>query len=448
MPHCDIVALIPRADRPDILVRTDGPSSLTLPTTTIDGVFETETGLDAIAAVLGELPPVLRIGNRLPGPDGEATLVTIETEPLAESPAGFAWVEATRLLDDAEAPVWIRDVLPRWIERQADGPGPDEPPWAQRGWFGRASGWMVERLEALGIPSLAPPRLVYGWGISMVLRAPTAAGDLYLKATSAIFAREAVLTEALARVTPDLVTRVAAIEPDEGWLLMYDLAGPPLGDTPEAGWSAGLETYGRIQLAWSGRAAELTAAGAETRSLADLAARAPTLADHDPLHAELSADERALWREAVPALQAACARLDALGPAPTISHGDLHPWNVAVTPDGPRVFDWSDAAIAHPFLDLAVFLTRSPDVDRRREIRDAYLAPWREVLDPAALAEAGELAIAVGSLYQVESYRRILTGLTEDDRGGMEGAARSWALATVAALRDGIAVQRIGHADG
>ena len=67
---------------------------------------------------------------------------------------------------------------------------------------------------------------------------------------------------------------------------------------------------------------------------------------------------------------------------------------------------------------------------------------------PDDLAEAGELAIVVGTLYQVEAYIRMLNGLDPDDRGGLTGAARSWALAAIDALRDGIALQRSGHADG
>ncbi len=120
---------------------------------------------------------------------------------------------------------------------------------------------------------------------------------------------------------------------------------------------------------------------------------------------------------------------------------------MAVTPDGPLLFDWSDAAVAHPFLDLAVYVTRTKDIAARRALRDAYLEAWADVLAPAELVEAGDLALVVGALYQVESYRRILTGLDPDDRGGMEGAARSWALAAVATLRDGIEHVRIGHAD-
>lgn len=449
MPRCEIVALVPRPGRPEILVRAGGADRLTLPTTAIEGEFRTTAAVSAAEALLGPLPPVLRVGHRTSHSDGEPTFVAIELEAMGgEPPDGFAWAAWTRVLDAQNDGTAIRPALGAWIERQTTGPAPLEPPWAHPGWFARASAWMIARLDALGIGILAPPRLEYTWGISMVLRAPTSAGDVYLKATSPVFAREAVLTARLAEATPELVTPVLAIEPDEGWLLMSDLGGEPLGDLPDDRWEPGLEVYGQIQRAWSGRTLELATAGAETRALADLAEASRTLADHEPLADEFSPDERAAWIAAIPDLIRACERLDALGPAPTISHGDLHPWNVASTPAGPRIFDWSDAAIAHPFLDLAVYATRPKDVARRRALRAVYLEGWRTHLEPDALEEAGELAIVVGSLYQVESYRRILTGLVPDDRGGMQGAARSWALATLAALRDGIALRRVGHADG
>jgi hypothetical protein len=119
-----------------------------------------------------------------------------------------------------------------------------------------------------------------------------------------------------------------------------------------------------------------------------------------------------------------------------------------MTDEGPIVFDWSDAAVAHPFLDLAVFVTRADDLALRRRLRDAYLAAWADVLTPADLVEAGELALIVGTLYQVESYVRLLSSLEPEDRGGMQGAAGSWARAAVDILAVGIDTRKRGHADG
>ena len=95
-----------------------------------------------------------------------------------------------------------------------------------------------------------------------------------------------------------------------------------------------------------------------------------------------------------------------------------------------------------------MYATRPDDVRVRRALRDAYLARWSEHLSAEDLAEAGELAITVGTLFQVESYVRILSSLDPDDRGDLSGAAGSWARAAVATLTEGIDLRRPGHADG
>ncbi len=297
-------------------------------------------------------------------------------------------------------------------------------------------------------PAFEPPRIVYLWGISMVLRAPSALGPFYLKCSAPLFHREAAVTAVLAAATPDVVTRVAAVEPDENWLLMFDHGDATLGDGPPETWTSGLEVQAGIQQAWIGREQTLIDAGAQVRSLAALAEALPTLADMEPLDVELTGDDRQAWTDSIGAFTDACARLDALGPAPTLVHGDFHPWNVAASPSGPRVFDWTDAAISHPFLDLAVYATRPDDLALRHAMRDAYLARWAGHLSPADLAAAGDLAIVVGTLFQVQSYVRILSSLDPDDRGDLAGAAGSWANAAVATLTDGIDLRRVGHADG
>lgn len=307
---------------------------------------------------------------------------------------------------------------------------------------------MTDRMAVLGFTATAQPRVAYLWGISMVLRAESAAGPMYLKCSTRIFDREAAVTAKLADVTPDLVTRVAAIEPDEGWLLMYDHGARELGEGPPEGWAVGLDLLATIQQAWTARTGELARAGAAVRPITELAMAVQRFATRDALAAQLSADDRRAWDAALPAFVAACRRLDELGPAPTLVHGDFHPWNVTDEPAGPRVFDWTDAAITHPFTDLAVYAMRADDVALRRAMRDAYLARWADQLDPAVLAEAGELAIVVGTLYQVDSYLRILESLDPDDVWDLAPASGSWARAAIEALSEGIALVRPGHAGG
>jgi aminoglycoside phosphotransferase (APT) family kinase protein len=63
----------------------------------------------------------------------------------------------------------------------------------------------------------------------------------------------------------------------------------------------------------------------------------------------------------------------------SLVHGDLHLGNVAKGPGGPLIFDWTDACVAHPFLDLATIRRGTGEVDvaeaeLRARLRAAYLA--------------------------------------------------------------------------
>ncbi len=189
-------------------------------------------------------------------------------------------------------------------------------------------------------------------------------------------------------------------------------------------------------------------AGAQDRPLRGLADALPTMHETPALADQLTPEETATWCAAVPAFVAACERLDVLGPGPTLLHGDLHPWNVAVRPQGPLIFDWTDAAVGHPFCDLGMYVTRAADLQSRRALRDAYLACWTDELEPAALAEAGDLSILVSTLYQVQSYIGLVASLDPDDIWDLGMATGSWARAAIATLADGIDVRRPGHADG
>ena len=153
----------------------------------------------------------------------------------------------------------------------------------------------------------------------------------------------------------------------------------------------------------------------------------------------LSMDERAAWDAAAPSLSDACRRLAEAGPADTLVHGDLHPYNVSVGAGGARIFDWTDAAVSHPFVDLVTYVSRTPDVSVRRALVDGYLAQWREQLAPARLAHAGELALVAGSLYQLRTYRQLLPTLLPDDRGSIRDGDLQWLRRSLRRLEHGLA---------
>ena len=128
---------------------------------------------------------------------------------------------------------------------------------------------------------------------------------------------------------------------------------------------------------WLGRSDELVALGLPIRSLTDLAAQVAAMTQDTELLGRMPPDLRERWLATEPRLVESCRRLDEIGPGPTLVHGDFHPWNVAYGPATTRVFDWTDAAVSHPFVDLATYVFRSQDGSVRRRLVDAYVAPGR-----------------------------------------------------------------------
>jgi hypothetical protein len=447
---CRVIALVPHPDRPEVLVSvTDDADRPRLPVATIVGTATTVAALGSIADLLGSDAPALRLETLAWRGDEEPALMLADLATIGpDAPPGYAWHRwsDTPLGDDA--PDRLRTGFARWVVRREQGPRPLDPAWAAPGWFGRAASWMRERMAALGHPPDGPTRIVHLWGLAIVLETPAAAGAMYLKSVPAVFRQEAALTAVIAEATPDRVVRVADVEPVEGWLLMHDFGGRRVGDGPPETWAPALAVHATIQQSWADRTHELVAAGAPVRPLRDLASALPTLADAEVLAEELTGDDLRAWRAVMPRFVDACRRLDDLGPPPTLVHGDLHPWNVADTPDGPRLFDWTDAAVSHPFIDLAVYATRPDDPALRHAVREAYLAAWAGRMPAADLREAGELAIVVGTLYSVAGYVRLFASLERDDREDLDGAAGSWARAAIDALDDGLDMRRRGHADG
>ena len=201
-------------------------------------------------------------------------------------------------------------------------------------------------------------------------------GSAFFKCSAEIFRHEAVVTRALAERMPGAVPEVIAVDAEQGWLLMRDFGATSLGEQDQSLWSEGLVAHADIQQSWLGRTEELMALGLPNRKLSDLALQVEQLAEDRTLMDRMPADLREQWLAAAPDLAKSCRRLDEIGPGPTLIHGDLHPWNVAHGPGVTCVFDWSDAAVSHPFVDLATYVGRTDDSDVRRRLINTYVEAW------------------------------------------------------------------------
>lgn len=94
-----------------------------------------------------------------------------------------------------------------------------------------------------------------------------------------------------------------------------------------------------------------------------------------------------------------------------IQHDDFHGNNVFV--DGPRIFDWGDAAVSHPFSSLTATLRSIPHHtpalrDRLDDLITTYLQAWDDVAAPTRLWRDVALACHLGVVMRAMSWARAL----------------------------------------
>jgi hypothetical protein len=356
----------------------------------------------------------------------QATLLAVPREAPAPPP-GMAWVGRDGLADAGAAGRGGDAALAaRVVQELERGPGGAGQPWAARGWFGEAEGWLRSTMAALGRPVTGTVRQAQVWRISCLLRAPTGDGEVWFKAStsSPLFVNEGLVMSALANLFPGQVPAPLAVEPGRGWMVLADFG-------PEVGWEAPLEVveevaraYAGMQVRAAGQVDRLLGAGCLDRRLDRLAAQAEAWLPAVQATAELpgidaatwlSGDEMAGLRAAVPRIQARCAELAGYAVPPSLVHGDLHLSNVARGPAGYLFFDWTDACVAHPFLDLVTirrgtsFTDPTLEDELRHRLRAAYLPAWAAFEPPRRLARVWELAAPLGALHQAVSYRSLAT---------------------------------------
>jgi tRNA A-37 threonylcarbamoyl transferase component Bud32 len=241
----------------------------------------------------------------------------------------------------------------------------------------------------------------------------TTAGNVYFKATPALFAREPQLTQALTKYYPAHLPVVLAADFEKRWILMRDVGGKILQQVPDISlWEAALRRFAQIQIDSVQHLDSLIAQGWLDMRLDRLASQIHLLfqdALREPEIAQLLAfapQLAALWEE-----------LAQLGVPHTLVHGDLSPRNIYVTGDNYIYFDWSDSCISHPFFDTVRFLyeieMELTDVpDARTRLRNAYLEPWAVYEPVERLISAFErCSQTLVSLYQAILDRRLTANL-------------------------------------
>ena len=388
--------------------------------------FDIAAASTTVGALQREILPGLGVGGptlgcllRYEDPWTPATVVSalVELEP---QPPGWTPPEGWQAVDlagpgEAEGLVdgLLNTLQPRvadWVAEQLGAPlDPFAPPWSQPGWWERTTDWIAAQLPDRGPLDVEQVR---AWGISTVLRATDADGQRYwFKGICTHFGREVAVTEALHRVAPEFVAPVLAADRDEFRLLLGDLPDVAPAGEPATHASA----YARLrdlQRKVEPHRSDLIAAGATVRPLADVpAAFAATMADLELPEWHGIAPARV--GELVRWVEQAVIEVAALGLPDVVVHGDFHPGNVATLGDGTRViFDWSDAAITQPFVDVPTWLTWiEDDVDEQARTWASFAQVWSDVLPADEWLARRTLLEGVAGAYHVVSYAGIVRAM-------------------------------------
>ncbi len=289
----------------------------------------------------------------------------------------------------------------------------DTSPWLLPGWDATAEAWIREAAEAAGLRVLGPIEEVRRWCLACVLSVPTDGGRLYFKqpADLPVFADEPRLTRELARLYPDVLPEVVAIDADSGWLLTMDCTGGPDADpAPDDDGLTLLAAHAALQARSVPDVAALRTAGCPARPVADLPRRYLSCLHDDRMMALLPDDIAAGLVAAQPAVQAACDALAASALPDALTHGDLSVDNAAWVDGTYRIFDWTDACLTHPSMDSMDAYGMEPGPERDSAIA-AAIAPWREYESDVRLREAWEAAELAACAHRFCTYHGITAGL-------------------------------------
>lgn len=252
-------------------------------------------------------------------------------------------------------------VLPIVFEVVAHKPGraenadaylpPLARPWQRPGWFRKASSWIADTLAARGERLTGKVQVSSTYDRACVLRADTDGGGVYFKAGE-VGEHEAAVTVRVAQVRPQLTPDVLAADGDRNWLLTRD-CGAHLSRCGDLGvWQEALGQLASFYL--DSDPAVLTDEGCPHHPFSELAERAEGfIRGPDTLERwGLERPQRAALAELLPTIRRAHTRVRALDLPDGATHGDAQPMNALWSGRGVVWFDWSEASVTHPLLDV------------------------------------------------------------------------------------------------
>ncbi len=274
---------------------------------------------------------------------------------------------------------------------------PFRMPWARPGGPAADLEWAVGIVEPSG-----PPVQRRTWNLSAIWSIPAGRENVWLKCVPGGFRHEAAVLQALrGSPAPELLGA------DAHRMLLAELPGT-------GGYAADaleqrrlVDELVHLQVGTVGATAGLLAAGVPDARWAVLV---------EQLSAVVS--RRAPEDRPLQALLGNASRrtdeIDACGFADVLVHGDAHAGNARIGVDPPIWFDWGDARVGHPLLDLAV-LSRLGRMERD-SLRQYWLDAWERAVPGADASRAWSLLEPLATLRAAAVYQGFLDAIEPSER--------------------------------
>lgn len=218
------------------------------------------------------------------------------------------------------------------------------------------------------------------WALSTVLRVRATSGDLFFKSSTRLplSADEPRLTTLLARLYPDDVPDLIAVDAERGWMLIGDVGTNLRQQSHFDLWHRSLMRLSEIQRDSAAHLDQLLSAGCRDGRPSVLDTQIDSLLSDDAMCSGLDAGEAQRLRALAPLLHERCRELAQSG-AVALVHGDFYGANIGYKDGRLRFFDWSESCVGHPFFDLPVILHDAAACfppEQVAVLRDDYLAVW------------------------------------------------------------------------
>jgi Phosphotransferase enzyme family len=238
-------------------------------------------------------------------------------------------------------------------------------PYARPGGPDASVAWAIGHLPAGAVATQQRT-----WNLSAIWRLADPGGSAWLKQVPPFFAHEASVVGWVADAVPGGVPEVIATDPVGRRLLLRNVDGEDLYDSPVEVRARILALSHRIHLRSMDAVEDLVSAGVPDRRGQRLTSWASgTLEDHVRGHPASSL---------LLALPELIDAIEACGFPDVLVHGDLHPGNAIGSPSEPTLIDWGDSFVGHPGFD-ALRLTVGLDANDSVAMLASWASTWRSV---------------------------------------------------------------------